>query len=42
LAEFSDWVQVIADALGGDLVAAGDSDAVIDLERKHRDNERLP
>ena len=39
---FAEWVGQIVDGLGGDLVDAGTSDADIELERKHRDNERLP
>ena len=31
----------IVDGIGGDLVDVGTSDADIELERKHRDNERL-
>ena len=38
---FSNWMQSIVDGIGGELVAAG-IELELDLERKHRDNERLP
>ena len=39
---FFNWVKSIVDGIGGDVVEAGASaDFEPDLERKHRDNERL-
>lgn len=38
---FAELVQTLVAGIGGDLVDAGTSDADIELERKHRDNERL-
>ena len=38
--DFGRWVQSLVDGLGGDLVEAG-LETELDLERKHRDNERL-
>jgi hypothetical protein len=39
--DFCEEVQSIVEPIGGDLVDAGNSDAAIDLERKHRENDQL-